>query len=278
MVVEGELMALLEVGAVPADVTDGMVEVAGLAVRVLRKGQGRPLVFLHDSLGNVGWIPLYERLAVSYDVVVPDLPGYGASERPQWARSPRDLAILTLQLLDRLEVRDVTLVGVGFGGFLAAEMATMSRSLLRRLVLIGPVGIKPRHGEIADQILRGCVRFGAAGFRDPESFRALFDAEKVPDDLYRLWDLSNEMTARVCWKPAMFSLEMHHLLSEVRVPTLVVFGAEDRLVPLDVGEQYVERLPDARLVVVADAGHWVDLEQPDVLNQLISELDAQGEP
>jgi pimeloyl-ACP methyl ester carboxylesterase len=75
----------------------------------------------------------------------------------------------------------------------------------------------------------------------------------------------------------MFSLELRHLLGEVRVPTLVVFGAEDRLVPLDVGHQYVELLPDARLEVVADAGHWVDLEQPDVLHRLISELDAEGD-
>ena len=271
-------MALLEVGAVPPEVTDGMVTVAGLGVRVLRKGQGRPLVFLHDSLGNLGWIPLYERLAGDFDVIVPDLPGYGASERPEWARSPRDLAILTLQLLDRLDVRDVVLVGLGFGGFVAAEMATMARPLLRGLVLVGPVGLKPRHGEIADQILRGCVRFGAAGFRDPASFRALFDAGNVPDDLYRLWDFSNEMTARVCWKPAMFSLQLRHLLGEVQVPALVVFGADDRLVPLDVGHQYVELLPDARLEVVPDAGHWVDLEQPDVLHRLISELDGQGDP
>jgi pimeloyl-ACP methyl ester carboxylesterase len=271
-------MAVLEVGAVPADVVDGLVEVAGLGVRVLRKGQGRPLVFLHDSLGNVGWLPLYERLAAGHDVVVPDLPGYGASQRPEWARSPRDLAILTLQLLDRMELDEVVLVGIGFGGFIAAEMATMNRARLRRLVLVGPVGIKPRQGEIADQILRGCVRWGAAGFRDAESFRALFDAENVPDDLYRLWDFSNEMTARVCWKPAMFSLELPHLLGEVRVPTLVVFGDQDHLVPLDVGHQYVERLPDARLAVVADAGHWVDLEQPDELVRLISDLEAQGEP
>jgi pimeloyl-ACP methyl ester carboxylesterase len=271
-------MAVLEVGAIPSDVADGMVDVAGLGVRLLRKGEGRPLLFLHDSLGNLGWIPLYERLAGSFDVLVPDLPGYGASERPEWARSPRDLAILTLQLLDRLEVRDVVLVGLGFGGFVAAEMATMNPSLVRPLVLVGPVGLKPRDGEIADQILRGCVRFGAAGFRDPASFRALFDVDNVPDDLYRLWDFSNEMTARVCWKPAMFSLELPHLLGGVGVPTLVVFGEQDRLVPLDVGHHYVELLPDARLEVVPDAGHWVDLEQPDVLCRLISELDAQGDP
>jgi pimeloyl-ACP methyl ester carboxylesterase len=266
------------VGAVPDDVVDGLVTVAGLGVRVLRKGQGRPVVFLHDALGNVGWAPLYERLAEAHEVIVPDLPGYGASERPEWARSPRDLAILTLQLLDRMSLDGVVLVGSGFGGFVAAEMATMNRSRLHRLVLVGPVGIRPREGEIADLILRGCVRWGAAGFRDAESFRALFGADNVPDDLYRLWDFSTEMTARVCWKPAMFSLELPHLLGEVGVPTLVVFGDQDRLVPLDVGHQFVERLPDARLEVVADAGHWVDLEQPDRLVRLISDLEALGEP
>jgi len=270
-------MVALVVGA-PPGVAERTDTVAGLTMRAYRRGEGRPLVFLHDSLGNLGWPPVFDALAESFDVIVPDLPGFGESERPAWARSVRDLAILTLQWIDRLKLADVTLVGIGFGGFLAAEMATMRTSLLHRLVLIGPVGIKPREGEIADQMLRGCIRYGTAGFRDPESFKQLFGVDSVPDDLYQLWDLSTEMTARVSWKPAMFSLEMRHLLSEVRVPTLVVFGAEDRLVPLDVGEQYVERLPDARLEVVADAGHWVDLEQPDVLNQLISELDAQGEP
>lgn len=270
-------MAVLEVGAVPTDVTDGLVQVGGLGMRVLRKGAGRPLVFIHDSLGNMGWLPLYEELASGHDLIVPDMAGYGGSERPNWARTPRDLAILNLQMIRQLGLAGpITLVGIGFGGFVAAEMATMHSGLLANLVLLGPVGIRPRHGEISDQILRGCVRFGAAGFRDAESFRALFDADAVPDDLFRLWDFSNEMTARVCWKPAMFSLELPHLLAGVDVPTLVIFGADDRLVPIDVGRQYVERLPDARLVVVERAGHWVDLEQPGEIVRLIAEAEDRS--
>jgi pimeloyl-ACP methyl ester carboxylesterase len=262
-------MVALMVRSAPADVEERTDVVAGLEVRSLRKGDGRPLVFLHDSLGNLGWPPVFDTLAASFDVVVPDLPGYGGSERPAWARSVRDLAILTLQWIDRLALTDVTLVGIGFGGFVAAEMATMRASLLHRLVLVSPVGIKPRHGEIADQMLRGCIRYGTAGFRDPESFKELFGVDAVPDDLYRLWDFSTEMTARVCWKPAMFSLELPHLLAGVTVPTLVVVGDADHLVPADVGAQYAELLPDARLETVPETGHWVDLERPDVLADLI---------
>ncbi|MDH4077510.1 MAG: alpha/beta hydrolase, partial [Acidimicrobiia bacterium] len=259
-------MPQIVTGAVPDDVADDKVQVAGLAVRYLRKGRGTPLLYVHDSLGNIGWLPVYDQLAQHFDVIVPDLAGYGGSDRPEWARSPRDLAILTWQFADQLGVGAVTggltVVGIGFGGFLAAEMASMRSPNLARLVLLGPVGIKPREGEIADQILRGCVRYGAAGFRDAASFRELFGSDAVPDDLYRLWDFSNEMTARVCWKPAMFSLELPHLLVGVEVPTLVVFGSDDHLVPLDVGRQYVERLPTARLEIVPDAGHWLDLEAP----------------
>jgi pimeloyl-ACP methyl ester carboxylesterase len=272
-------MATIVTGAVPDDVTDDKAPVAGLSVRYLRKGAGAPLVFVHDSLGNIGWLPVYEQLADHFDVIVPDLPGYGASDRPEWARSPRDLAILTWQFIDQLglgaatgsagPVSGLTLAGIGFGGFLAAEMATMRASSLSRLVLVGPVGIKPRAGEIADQILRGCVRYGAAGFRDADSFRQLFGVDTVPDELYQLWDLSNEMTARVCWKPAMFSLELPNLLAGLDVPTLIVFGEHDHLVPIDVGHQYTERLPESRLEMVTGAGHWIDLEAPERLVELI---------
>ena len=270
-------MGALDVGVVPRGVDDRTVAVAGLPVRYLRKGSGSPLVYLHDSLGNIGWLPLFDDLASSFDVVVPDLPGFGGSQIPTWARSARDLAILTAQLLAQLDLDHVTLAGIGFGGWIAAEIATMDPRLLQRLVLIGAAGIKPRSGEIADQMLRGALRFGLGGFRDAASFRRVFDiveedVDDVPDALYQLWDLSTEMTARVCWKPWMFSLELPHLLAGVPVPTAVVWGEHDQLFPLDIGHQYVECLPDARLHLLDDAGHWVDLEQPEALAEIVRGL------
>ena len=150
-------MAGLEIGVVPSGVDDRCVDVGELSLRYLRKGSGPALVYLHDSLGNIGWLPLFEDLASTFDVVVPDLPGFGGSQCPLWARSTRDIAILVAQLFARLDLDDVTLVGIGFGGWIAAEIATMDPRLVRRLVLIGAAGIKPRTGEIADQMLRGAA-------------------------------------------------------------------------------------------------------------------------
>lgn len=254
---------------VPDSVADDTVTVAGLAVRLLRKGQGPPLVVLHDSLGNLGWLPLYEQLARSFTVHVPDLPGYGRSERPEWARTPRDLAILVHLLLDEVEVDRAVVVGLGFGGFIAAEMATMHQSRFGRMVLVGATGIRPRQGAIADQMLLGFAEYGLSGFRDPSSFQQLFGGDSLPSDVYELWDLGTEMTARVCWKPWMYSQQLPHLVTQVRVPTLLVWGEDDRLVPVDIAHQYAELMPDAHLEVVAGAGHVVDLEQPEELADLI---------
>jgi pimeloyl-ACP methyl ester carboxylesterase len=270
-------MNRLEIGEVPRDVEDGCRDVGDLSLRYLRKGEGPPLVYLHDSLGNIGWLPLFEDLSTDFDVVVPDLPGFGRSQCPMWARSARDLAIVTAQLLGALELDGVTVAGTGFGGWIASEMATMDPRRLRALVLVGAAGIKPREGEIADQMLRGALRYGLGGFRDADSFRRVFaideeEVDDVPDALYQLWDLSTEMTARVCWKPWMFSLEMPHLLAGVPTPTAVVWGEYDQLFPIDIGHQYVERLPNARLHLVDDAGHWVELEQPAALAEIVRGL------
>jgi pimeloyl-ACP methyl ester carboxylesterase len=262
---------------IPSSVTDTTIQVGGLGIRVLRKGEGPPLLVLHDSLGNLGWVPFYERLSASYSVLVPDLPGYGKSDRPDWARSPRDLAILVQQLLDHLDLEHITLVGLGFGGFVAAEMATMNQSRFANLVLVGAAGLHTREGEVLDQMLIGFAEYGLNGFRDAHSFQQLFGANSVPPDVYELWDFGTEMTARVCWKPWMYSDQLPHLIGEVRLPTLIVWGENDHVVPIDVGRQYEELLPDARLEVVPEAGHFVDLEESERLAELIVAHTKRGE-
>ena len=154
--------------------TEHTIEVAGLALRYLKGGAGTPVVVLHHSTGNPGWIPFYERLAERATVYVPDMPGYGQSARPEWAREPRDLAILLLQALPRLGLESATLVGLGFGGFVAAEMATMCQERIGRLVLVGAPGHQPREGEILDQMMVDFHEYVMAGFRDEDGFRQAF--------------------------------------------------------------------------------------------------------
>lgn len=249
---------------------DETIEAATGKVHLLRGGTGDPLVVLHHDIGNFGWLPLYDRLAGRFSVYVPDLPGFGASDRPDWARHPRDLAIMIHLLLDELGVDQAVFLGLGFGGWIAAEMATMNQRRVRRLVLVGAAGIQPREGEILDQIMISHQAYARAGFHADAPYEAQFGAE-VPPETNSAWDFNRVMTSRVSWKPYMFSHQLPPLLPGVKTPTLLVWGEHDEVVPRICGQQYAEALPNARLVVVPESGHFVDMEQPDKLAELIEE-------
>lgn len=249
--------------------TESTTEVAGLRVRALQGGSGPAAVVLHHSSGNLGWIPFYEELARSFSVTVPDLPGYGQSERPAWARDPRDMAILVDRFLARVAPEGAMLVGLGFGGFIAAELATMHQERLGALALVGATGLQPDEGELLDQMLIDFPEYMTAGFRDEARYREFF-GEEVAQEVRELWDFSREMTARLSWKPYMFNRRLPHLLPEVRTPTLVVAGGADKVVPLECARQYAALLPNATIEIVEGAGHYVDYEEPRALAALIA--------
>src|SRR5215470_5291951 len=105
--------------------TDSTIELAGSKLHLSRAGSGKPVLVLHHDIGTPDRLPFYDALATRYDVLVPHHPGYSRSERPEWMRSVRDIAVIYRGLLSEMKVRDAVLVGLGFGGWIAAEMASM---------------------------------------------------------------------------------------------------------------------------------------------------------
>ena len=248
--------------------TEQDVTVAGLPLRLRRSGTGDPLLILHHDIGNPGWLPFHQRLAEQFDVLVPSHPGYDGSARPGWLRSVRDIAVMYQSLLAEIDLTNVTLVGLGLGGWIAAEMATMAPRDFRRLILVGAMGIQPAEGEILDQSLVNYIDYARAGFHDQAAFDAIYGAVPSTDQL-EAWDMNREMTFRIAWKPYLYSQTLPHLLSGVRAPALVVWGAEDRIVPVSCAQQYVARLPQATLEIIPNCGHCVEMERADELASLI---------
>jgi pimeloyl-ACP methyl ester carboxylesterase len=249
------------------------VKVCGVAVRLRKRGAGSPLFVLHHDIGTLESLPFYESLSQRFTVYLPSHPGYDGAERPAWLRSARDVAVIYQALLALLELGPVNLVGLGFGGWLAAEMATMSPQAFRRVVLVGAMGVKPTQGEILDQALLSYIAYARAGFEDQRAFDRLYGADPSTAQLEQ-WDLNREMTFRIAWKPYMYNPALPHLLGGVRSRTLVVWGRGDTVVPLECGEAYARAIPGSRLSVVGRSGHCVDMEQPDALVKLISEFTA----
>jgi len=236
-------------------------------LRVIRGGRGRAVLVLHHDTGTPDRLPFYDALAARFDVILPNHPGFGVPEKPAWMRHPRDLAALYQWLLAELGVERASLVGLGFGGWVAVEMAALAPRDFHRLVVVGAMGVKPPHGDILDQAIISYIDYARAGFHDQAAFAKVYG--DVTTDQLVAWDLCREMCFRIAWKPYMYSQTLPHLLGGVRAPALVVWGDDDKVVPKSAGELYARSLPEARLETVAAAGHCVDMEQPEALARLV---------
>jgi pimeloyl-ACP methyl ester carboxylesterase len=248
--------------------SDTEIALGDAKIRLARGGGGRPVLVLHHDIGTLPRLPFYDALAQHFDVLVPNHPGYGRSERAEWLRSVRDVAVLYQWLLSDLGIERPTLVGLGFGGWIAAEMATMAPTAWHRLVLVGAMGVKPPEGDILDQAILSYIDYARAGFHDQAAFARVYG--DVSTDQLVEWDLCREMSFRIAWKPYMYSQTLPHLLGGVRAPALIVWGDDDRVVPKSAGELYAARLRQARFESVAAAGHCVEMEQPDALARLVA--------
>ena len=249
--------------------TSETVSIAGSGLSVMSGGTGAPVLVLHHDVGSPERLPFYDAMARDFTVLVPSHPGYDKSERPAWLRNVRDVAAVHQWLLAASGLTDVSVVGLGFGGWIAAEMASLAPRAFRRLVLVGAMGIKPERGAIADQALVSYIDYVRLGFADQSAYARVFGAEP-PTETLEQWDLNREMTFRIAWKPYMYNPTLPHLLGGVASPALVVWGRDDRVVPVECGERFAKALRNARLQIIEGAGHFVEMERPDELAELVA--------
>ncbi len=247
--------------------TEHTVEVSGAKMFLRRAGKGPPLLILHHDIGTLDRLAFYDTLAETHDVIVPDYPGWGRSPRLDWMRHPRDVAVLCQGLKAELGLAATALVGLGFGGWIAAEMAAMAPCEVSKLVLVGAMGIKPPEGDILDQAIISYLDYPQAFFHQRAAFEAHYG--NVTTDQLEAWDIAREMSFRIAWKPYMYSQQLPHLLGAVKAPALVVWGADDKVVPISAAARFKTALPNARLETIAGAGHAVEMEKPAELAKLV---------
>ena len=253
--------------------TSSVVSVAGTAIHVRRGGKGSPVVVLHRDIGSPDRLAFYDALAAKHEVIIPNHPGYGASPRVDWLGNVRDVAAVYRAMLGQMGLGGATLVGLGFGGWIAAEMACFAPHDTPRLVLAGAMGIKPPVGDIFDQALVSYIEYVREGCHDKGTFGRIYGERPTSEQLV-LWDLCREMSFRLAWKPYMFNHSLPHLLRAVQSKSVIVWGDDDRIVPASAGAVYAESLPHAQQATVANAGHLIEFEQPDAFARLITQFIA----
>ena len=253
------------------------MEVDGVKLGVRRLGEGNPLVILYGDQLDTQVPPFDDALAKRCRVLVPSLPGVNQSELPDWIEDMEDLAFLGLDLLEGLDAGPVDVIGHGFGGWVAAEMAVRSQQHIRRLALIDSVGIKvspPTVRDVQDVYVYTAEEVAELAWHDAAAAKALRwpGMEGVEGEELLALLRNRQSVLKFAWRPFMYNPKLLRRLARVRVPAHVFWGESDRVVTPDYGRALQQAIPGAGFTAIPDAGHYPQWEQPEALARAVTEF------
>ena len=237
--------------------SDTFVEVDGCKTHLRRAGKGEPLLFLHGASGAPAIMPFMETLAQRFDVLVPEHPGWGKSDEPEWLENIHDVAYFYLDFLKQLDLRNVTVVGSSMGGWIAMEMAVRDTARMKSLVLVSPAGIAAPGVLPADIFLMPPEDLIKNLFVDEKLVQARLSAPVDVDEALK----NRHTTARLAWEPRLHDPFLPKWLHRIDVPVAIVWGNEDQVLPVGIAHELKRLMPRAELHVFERCGHLPQVEK-----------------
>ena len=245
--------------------------VCGIELEVVRRGAGQPILVLHGFQTVDPETRFLDLLGRHGEIVAPSSPGFGHSPRPKDFDTVYDLVHLYLEVLEMLPGDKVTLLGFSFGGWLAAEVAAACSHRLDKLVLVDPLGIKISDREtpdILDVFNKSPDEVRRSSWHDPDRFAP--DFNKMSDEALVVYARNREALCLYAWHPYMYNPQLPRWLGRIKVPTLLVWGAGDRVVTPDYGRAYSRLIPGSRFELIERAGHHPEIEQPEAFAERVA--------
>ena len=238
------------------------IEVNGAKISYLRGGVGAPLLFLHGAGGVAGWMPWMDKLAAAYDLIVPDHPGWGQSDMPEWFDNVHDLAYFYLDFMDELGLTKVHLVGSSIGGWIACEIAIRNTGRLATMTLVDPAGLRVAGVQRFDIFLASPEALTRALYHDPAIAERQLATPPAGDQI-DVFLRNRYATARVGWQPRLYDPHLAKWLHRVDIPTLVVWGENDRIFPVAMQAEFLRLIPGAQASTIPQCGHLPHVECTD---------------
>ncbi|HKV54804.1 MAG TPA: alpha/beta fold hydrolase [Candidatus Binataceae bacterium] len=260
-----------------AEWTEEVTHVAGSDLAIIRGGSGKPLLVFHEELGHPGWLSWHEALARDHTLLIPVQPGLGKSAKIDWLRNIHELAIWYSWALREKDLAPIDVIGFSLGGWIAAEIASFNAKLFRRMVLVAPMGIKPPDGEIMDIFsitARTSLNASVYDHDATPEFAKLYGGERTPEQFEAFEDARTE-NARLAWEPILHNRSLEHLLEGVSgLPTQVIWGREDGVVPVSAAESYRKALhnSDVKVTIFDHCGHRPEIEKSAEFIKLVREF------
>jgi 2-hydroxy-6-oxonona-2,4-dienedioate hydrolase len=237
-------------------------------------GSGPALLLLHGGHGSwTHWFRNVADLARDHRLLVPDMPGYGASDRPRSLEGPDEIARILASGLDEILglAEPLTLAGFSFGGIIAGHLARLRPERARRLVLIGAGGLglqRPPMAELINWRAIAGSKQRAAAHRANLQILMIHDAERI-DPLAIHLQAENAAHTRFKSRTISLTTTLRDCLAATRVPLAGIWGREDATARgfLDERRDLLRSFdPQAEFEIIEGAGHWVQYEAPRAFN------------
>ncbi len=253
------------------------VNANGLKIHYQEQGEGEPIVFFHGSgPGASGYsnfkLNYPELAAAGYRCIVPDLPGYGLSDKPEDVEYINDFFIATMRaFVQELGLGPVTLLGNSLGGAIALGYALAYPDEVSRLILMAPGGVEEREAYFQMEGIKKMMPLFAAGPLTLETMRELlsfqlYDASQVTDEVVAERVAVCQTQPR-CVLSTMRVPNYTDRLPEIACPTLGFWGMNDQFNPLSGAQKIAAGIADAKMVLVNRCGHWVMVEHREFFNR-----------
>ena len=241
------------------------VDINGFSCRVWKKGSGPKLGFLAGFGGLPRWIPFLDALARERTVIVPSLPGFPGGERGHTVLdSHLDWVLAVRHLLQKAGLDGADLAGSSPGASLVAEVVAIWPSSVRRLALIAPWGLFDEKEPMTDPWAQRVPEVPALLCADPERWNELkAEPEGANSPEWSIEQVrANEAAARIFWPLGNTRLEKR--LPLIAAPTLLIWGAEDRIMPRSYADRFVATIASrTETRTIPGAGHLAELDKPD---------------
>jgi len=275
------------------------VRIHGHEVAFRKVGDGPAVVLVHGIAGcSQTWAPLIDRLADRYTVIAPDLLGHGESAKPRGDYSLGAYDSGIRDLLVMLDVEQATFVGHSLGGGVAMQLGYQFPQMCERLVLVASGGL----GKEVSPLLRFIAApgseyllplvltpriHGVAGTVGGFLGRLGFQADPLWQEIWASWTRLTDARAQRAFVHTIRAVidvagqrvsARDRLYLAREVPTLIVWGEKDAVIPAEHGRVAHELMPGSRLELVPEAGHFLPVEQPDVLAAILQDFLSTTEP
>ena len=235
------------------------------STEVARAGKGPPLLYLHGAVGQKGWAPFLERLAQTFTVYAPVMPGYGATSGLDHLADLTDLTLYNLELLNQLGVTRAHIVGHFLGGMVAAEIAAFSPLSVNRLVLASPAGVWQDEEPVADLLALNANELSERLTASPDGAAAL---DGLSDELAR--DRMQDIAAAGKFLWPLPDKGLHRRAYRIKARTLILWGEQDRINPPSYAAEFQKMIRGSQTGTVSDAGHLMMLERPDAFANAVT--------